>query len=182
MKVVRLSLIAVLLVAGSLAIAASQVNDYPLEIQTVQVSQSVKKDVVHVKLADGSKPALNDFMEKIVPAALRTTGTLPAPSDEGTLLRRVEIPLRGSAYIFNKDSLPLWLRVRASQSFTKNVREDRHERFDGNVKDPWDFESYFITKYTAICRATKVHDSKAFTYVQPKEYKGTHKTFHWVDP
>jgi hypothetical protein len=119
-------------------------------------------------------------MEQTVPDALRTTTNLPPASTDPTLKTDVTIPLRSPAYIYNKGKLPVWLRVRATQTQNDRIREDRHERFKGTLNDPWTIQSYFITQFTADCRVTKYHTTETFTYRKPAT--GVREVFNWVDP
>jgi hypothetical protein len=166
----------------------AQSADYPISVVTEQVSPSLTKDVVHVKLADGSTPTLNAFMEEIVPASLKAGSGLPAPAATGTLMTDVVIPNSKSMHIFNAGNLPVRLRVRAQQhsgAVKTNVTEDRHERFRGRVDDPgtdWTVQSYFVTEFTAAARVTKYHTNRSFKYEKVVTARGTHKGFHWVDP
>ncbi len=158
----------------------SQTYDMSLT-QNVQpiVNGTVTSDVVMVHAAGGPY-TLDNFMSKIVPASLRATGALPAPvpAPNGTLRANVVIPCASkSCHIVTPDGKhPLWLRVRATKSSKTSIKEDSHERWTAHLCDPWSYESYFITEFTAVCRVTKYHKSKTSIV------KNVRKTFHWVDP
>lgn len=166
------------------AFAATQKVDYPLSVNTVQIDAARRADVVvvHYKNSTGADVSaeLNSFMEDVVPAALRATGSLPAPASVQTMMQYVEIPNAKNCVIFNQDNLPIWLRVRADQNQYTKINEDRHERFDGVLMDPWTIESYFISQFTAVCRVNKYHSKKTFPYMKPAV--GKHTVFNWVDP
>jgi len=186
MRTIRMTVMLCVVVAfASLVLAgvvvAQLTTDYPIQIDTVATNDPcLKRDVVKVLLANSTKPTLEDFMENIVPASLRNSGALPLPSPAGTITENVKIPCAKSCYIFNEGNLPLWLRVNASNTQSNWSREDRHERFKGCDTNKWCSDSYFITKFTAICRVTKFHTKSKFKCMVPAT--GTHKQFYWVDP
>lgn len=161
-------------VVAAMAESSDLLRDYALEVRTVQVSALVTKDVVHVKLADGTSPDLNTFMQEIVPATLKATGDLPARADVPTMVYDVAVPRCKVGFIYNQGALPLLLRVRADKISMSGINEKSHERFDGVVFNGWGLRSYFITQYTVVSRATKYHATERVTF--------THKGFHWVDP
>ena len=169
--------VVVVCLVGLLAASAHAVTlkaDYPLSVTTVTYPSGNQKDVVvvHYKSGAGADASANldTFMGSIVPASLRSTGALPVPADVPTMMEFVEVPCSKSCVIFNQDNLPIWLRVRAEQVRFTDIDQDRHERFDGVLMDPWSIESYFITQFTAVCRVTKYHATRY------------HRVFNWVDP
>jgi hypothetical protein len=176
MKVTVPVLVALLSVSFAFAQGATSavVTDYPLQLVTHQMSSHVTQDVVHVLLADGTKPDLDEFMRLVVPKALAANGALPAPANVETMVRDVAIPMAKRAFIYNQGALPLSLRVRANPNSATKATQDSHERFIGRTNDGWTFWSYFITQYTVVTPATKYRTKSTETFV--------HKGYKWVDP
>ena len=116
-------------------------------IAPVRVLGLESLEVVHVLLADGTKPDLDKFMKKVVPASLAANGALPAPANVETMVRDVAIPMCKRAFIYNQGALPLSLRVRANPNSATSAKDTGHERYLGRTNDGWTFWSHFITQY-----------------------------------
>ncbi|MEN6549188.1 MAG: hypothetical protein ABFE07_24350 [Armatimonadia bacterium] len=179
MRSVRITVIAVVAASLLLQVAAmaAQVptKDYPIRVDTRDYG-TYKKDVVIVLTAVGERE-LDDFMSQTVPTTLRETGALPEPAAGDTqLYKPVQIPAAKRVYIMNKDALPVWLRVKANNNPQTSARQDCNERFKGSVNDPYTFQNYFITQYTAIAPVVKHHRTVT------KTIRLTHKMYNWIDP
>jgi len=182
--------VTVLAVVAVIGIAASAAADvckvYPIKVVTEDRSPALKVDVVKV-LTVGGEYELTNFMKSIVPAALRSTGALPAPANTGTMRTKVVILNAKNCYIHTPDGkLPVSLKVVVDpkSTTTTRVNEDGHERFNGSVSNSqsYDLSSYFVTEFTATCRVTKFHTKSNYEYPIVVPATGTHHGFRWVDP
>jgi len=177
---VVLTLLAVCLSTAVLAAPVRLVGQYPIQVvKTAKVNATggttVTSSVV-VPLAGGGVASLNDFMQRIVPAALAANGDLPAASGAAPSVLPVKIVTKG--YVVGKTH-PVWLKVTACCDNGLKVHETRGEKFRGTVTDPsdWQIASYFITNYSAWARVNKLHQTK----VLPKPVDVV-KSYNWIDP
>lgn len=183
MRSVRITVIAVVAVSLLLQVAAMAApvptKDYPIRVETRDYG-TYKKDVVIVLAAVGERE-LDEFMSQTVPTTLRETGALPEPAAGDTqLYKPVQIPAAKRVYIMNKNALPVWLRVKANNNPLTTARQDANERFKGTVNDPYTFQNYFITQYTAVAPVVKHH--VPVIYQRPTTVDATHMQYKWIDP
>lgn len=185
MNSVRLTLLTAVAACILLQVAAmgAQIptKDYPIRVDTRDYG-NYKKDVVIVLTAVGERE-LDQFMSQTVPTTLRETGALPEPAAGDTqLYKPVVIPAAKRVFIMNKDALPVWLRVKANNNPQTTARQDGNERFRGSVNDPYTFQNYFITQYTAIAPVVKHHVPTPYKRMITIPVDATHTKYKWIDP
>jgi hypothetical protein len=166
-------------------------REYPISVKVQQVSEDVQRSVVFVLIrwASCHNPKavpLNEFMDKYVPEALRTTGCLPQALDCATQVNEgvVDLDAKVGKHLEIKDQghLPVWLEVSVGKKQDQALNEDENERFAGDISNSWAVSSCFVTRFCAKAEITKFHEETAFEYVKPVVLTGKRSVFRWVDP
>lgn len=184
MKLVRIGLAVVFVGVICQAVAvggAIPTKDYPIRVDTKDYGTH-KKDVVIV-LTAGGEYDLDSFMKSVVPSALRSNGALPEPAAVDTqLYKPVKIANAKRLYVLNRDALPVRLRVKANHRPNTSASQDSHERYRGSVSDPFTYQNYFITQYTAVAPVTKFRTQSTYLRSVTITVPSPHKQYRWVDP